>query len=87
MPRPTHPYIPTWSGFLYLAIVLDVWSRKIVGWAMEAHLRTELVLDALDTALTQRRPAQVVHHSDRGCQPGLNWSSQHGFGLQRLALC
>jgi putative transposase len=61
-------YLPTWSGFLYLAIVLDVWSRKIVGWAMESHLRTELVLVALDTALAQRRPDAVVHHSDRGCQ-------------------
>jgi putative transposase len=61
-------YIPTWSGFLYLAIVLDVWSRKIVGWAMATHLRTELVLEALNTALMQRRPLQVVHHSDHGCQ-------------------
>jgi putative transposase len=61
-------YIPTWSGFLYLAIVLDVWSRKIVGWAMATHLRTELVLEALNTALMQRRPLQVVHHSDQGRQ-------------------
>jgi putative transposase len=68
MPRPTHPYIPTWSGFLYLAVVLDVWSRRIVGWAMETHLRTELVLSALNMALWQRRPQQVIHHSDRGCQ-------------------
>ena len=61
-------YIPTWAGFLYLAVVLDVWSRKVVGWAMETHLRTELVLAALDTALAQRRPQAVVHHSDHGCQ-------------------
>ena len=61
-------YIPTWSGFLYLAVVLDVWSRRIVGWAMETHLRTELVLSALNMALWQRRPEQVIHHSDRGCQ-------------------
>jgi putative transposase len=61
-------YVPTWSGFLYLAIVLDVWSRRIVGWAMANHLRTELVLDALDMALAQRRPESVIHHSDRGCQ-------------------
>ncbi len=60
-------YIPTWAGFLYLAIVLDVFSRKIVGWAMENHLRTELILAALNMALAQRRPAGVVHHSDRGC--------------------
>jgi putative transposase len=61
-------YIPTWAGFLYLAIVLDVWSRKIVGWAIEPHLRTEVVLTALNTALAQRRPMRVVHHSDHGCQ-------------------
>lgn len=61
-------YVPTWCGFLYLAIVLDVWSRRIVGWAMANHLRTELVLDALDMALAQRRPESVIHHSDRGCQ-------------------
>jgi putative transposase len=61
-------YIPTWSGFLYLAVVLDVWSRKIVGWAIEPHLRTELVLTALNAALAQRRPQRVVHHSDHGCQ-------------------
>jgi len=61
-------YIPTWAGFLYLAVVLDVWSRKIVGWAMATHLRTELVLDALDMALWQRRPDGVIHHSDQGCQ-------------------
>jgi putative transposase len=61
-------YIPTWSGFLYLAVVLDVWSRKVIGWAIESHLRTELVLAALNAALAQRRPRQVVHHSDHGCQ-------------------
>lgn len=61
-------YVPTWSGFLYLAIVLDVWSRRIVGWAMANHLKTELVLNALDMALAQRRPESVIHHSDKGCQ-------------------
>lgn len=61
-------YIPTWAGFLYLAIVLDAFSRRIVGWAMAGHLRTRLVLDALDMALTQRRPQGVIHHSDHGCQ-------------------
>lgn len=62
-------YIPTWTGFIYLAVVLDVWSRKIVGWAMESHLRSALVLDALNMAIERRRPStQVVHHSDRGCQ-------------------
>jgi len=61
-------YIPTWAGLLYLAVVLDVWSRRIVGWAMETHLRTSLVLAALDMGIRQRQPASVVHHSDQGCQ-------------------
>jgi putative transposase len=61
-------YIPTWNGFLYLAVVMDVWSRRIVGWAMENHLRTELVLDALNMAVGQRKPTTVIHHSDQGCQ-------------------
>jgi putative transposase len=61
-------YIPTVSGFLYLAVVLDVWSRRVVGWSMAGHLRTELVLDALNMALGQRRPAKVIHHSDQGTQ-------------------
>ncbi len=47
-------YISTWAGFLFLAVVLDAWSRKVVGWAMATHLRTELVLDALEMALSQR---------------------------------
>jgi putative transposase len=61
-------YIRTWAGFLYLAVVLDAWSRKIVGWKMADHLRTELVLDALDMAIRQRQPVDVIHHSDKGCQ-------------------
>jgi putative transposase len=61
-------YVPTWAGFLYLAVVLDAWSRRIVGWAMATHLRTELVLDALNMAVGQRRPANVIHHSDQGTQ-------------------
>jgi putative transposase len=61
-------YISTWAGFLYLAVVLDAWSRRVVGWSMATHLRTELVLDALDMALSQRRPEGVIHHSDQGCQ-------------------
>lgn len=61
-------YVPTWAGFLFLAIVLDVWGRRIVGWAMATHLRTDLVLEALDMALEQRRPRGVIHHSDQGCQ-------------------
>jgi putative transposase len=61
-------YVPTWAGFLYLAVVLDVFSRRIVGWAMATHLKTELVLAALHMAVSQRRPQRVIHHSDRGCQ-------------------
>ena len=58
-------YIPTWAGFLYLAVVLDAFSRRVVGWSMANHLRTQLVLDALDMALWQRRPDGVIHHSDQ----------------------
>jgi len=54
--------------FFYLAVVLDTFSRRIVGWAMATHLRTELVLQALNLALWQRRPAAVIHHSDQGSQ-------------------
>ena len=61
-------YIPTAAGFLYLAVVLDAFSRRIVGWSMETHLRTELVLTALEMAIGQRKPHNVVHHSDQGSQ-------------------
>ena len=61
-------YVRTWAGFLYLAVVLDAWSRRVVGWSMASHLRTELVLDALNMAIWQRRPRGVVHHSDQGSQ-------------------
>jgi putative transposase len=61
-------YVPTASMPLYLAVVLDVWSRRVVGWAMATHLRTELVLAALNMAVDQRRPQGVIHHSDQGCQ-------------------
>ena len=62
-------YVPTWEGFLYLAVVLDVFSRRIIGWAMADHLRTELVTDALAMAVDRRQPAPgVIHHSDKGSQ-------------------
>jgi putative transposase len=61
-------YIPTAVGFLFLAVVLDAWSRRVVGWAMQTHLRTDLVLQALEMALHQRRPTSVIHHSDQGTQ-------------------
>jgi putative transposase len=60
--------VPTAAGFLYLAVVLDAWSRKIVGWSMANHLRAELVLDAMEAAVGQRRPKDVIHHSDQGSQ-------------------
>jgi putative transposase len=61
-------YLATWSGFLYLAVVLDAWSRRVVGWSMQPHLRTELVVEALEMARGQRRPKDVIHHSDQGSQ-------------------
>jgi len=62
-------YVRTGEGWLYLATVLDAWSRRIVGWAMGETLRTELVVEALNMAVWNRRPATgVVHHSDRGAQ-------------------
>jgi putative transposase len=61
-------YVPTWTGFLYLAVVLDAFSRRIVGWAMGNNLKAQLVLDALNMALGQRKPDNVIHHSDQGSQ-------------------
>jgi putative transposase len=62
-------YIGTREGFLYLAFILDVYSRKVVGWSMANHLRTELVVDALEMALWRRKPnAGLIHHTDRGAQ-------------------
>ncbi len=61
-------FIPTLTGFLYLAVVLDAWSRRIVGWSMANHLRPELVLAALEMAIGPRKPIDVIHHSDQGSQ-------------------
>ena len=61
-------FIPAAAGFLYLAVVLDAFSRRIVGWAMETHLRTELVLAAFEMAIAQRKPTGVIHRSDQGSQ-------------------
>ncbi len=62
-------YIPTDQGWLYLAGVIDLCSRRIVGWSMADHMRTELAADALGMAIARRRPAKgVLHHSDRGVQ-------------------
>ena len=61
-------YVPTVVGFIYLAVVLDAWSRRIVGWAFSTNLKTRLVLDALDMAIAVRKPGNVIHHSDKGSQ-------------------
>lgn len=61
-------YVPTWEGFLFLSVVLDVYSRRIVGWSMAENLRTDLVIKSLQMALHQRKPTEVIHHSDQGCQ-------------------
>lgn len=58
--------MPTDGDYLYLSIVLDAFSRRIVGWAMADHLHTEIVLEALDMAAQQRSPEDTVHHSDQG---------------------
>jgi putative transposase len=62
-------YIRTWEGWLYLAVVIDLFSRRVVGWSMATHLRTDLILDALKMALGRRLPGPgMLHHSDRGSQ-------------------
>ena len=62
-------YINTWEGWAYLATVIDLASRRVVGWALAEHMRTELVVDALEMAFTNRRPPRgAIFHSDRGCQ-------------------
>ncbi len=72
-------YVATWSGFAYAAFVIDVYSRRIVGWRVATTLRASLALDALEMAIWARREPLdgLVHHSDRGVQGGFNWSSQH----------
>lgn len=61
-------YIPTYAGFLFLAVVLDAFSRRIVGWKTSGNMRTQLVVDALNMAIERRRPTDVIHHSDQGTQ-------------------
>lgn len=61
-------YVPTWAGFLYLAVILDAWSRRVVGWAMATTLATDVVLDALNMAVALRKPKGVIHHSDHRSQ-------------------
>jgi putative transposase len=81
-------YVATWSGFVYVAFVIDAFSRFIVGWQASRSLRTDLALDALEMAIW-RRQAQLeglVHHSDRGSQPGFKGSSQHRLVEWRVAV-
>ena len=61
-------YIRTWQGWLYLAVVIDLFSRRVIGWSVADHMRTELVLDALSKAAGHRNTKGVIHHSDRGSQ-------------------
>ena len=70
---------PTTDGKVYLAVVVDAWARRVVGWSIAGHLRAELVADAIQMATWRRRPPrdQVIAHSDHGAQGELNWSSQH----------
>ncbi len=61
-------YVPIWAGFLYLAVVLDAFSRRIIGWAMGNDQKAQLVIDAMNMAVTQRKPGNIIHHSDQGSQ-------------------
>jgi putative transposase len=73
-------YVATWTGFVYVAFVIDTYARRIVGWRVSRTAHASFVLDALEQALHDRRPVQgsrLVHHSDRGCQGGFKRSSQH----------
>ena len=70
LPRPTQPYVSTWQGWLYVAFVVDVFARRIVGWRVSSSMRTDFVLDALEQALYARQPERnaLICHSDRGSQ-------------------
>jgi putative transposase len=73
-------YVATWTGFIYVAFVIDAYARRIVGWRASRTARAGFVLDALEQALHDRRPVHrggLVHHSDRGSQGGFKRSSQH----------
>jgi putative transposase len=77
-------YIRTWEGWMYLAVVLDLWSRRVVGWSMADHMRTELVLGALEMAVGQREPGEeTIYHSDRGSQYA---SHAHRAALAELGM-
>ncbi len=87
-------YVPTGQGWLYLAAVLDLCSRRVVGWAMAGHLRAELCLQALEMAVERRRPGPaLLHHSDRGvqyaCEAYRAFLDRHGMtaSMSRAANC
>ena len=61
-------YLPTWAGFIYLAVLIDVYSRKVVGWAFSEQMTSDLVIAALNMAITTRRPESAINHSDQGSQ-------------------
>ena len=80
-------YVSTWQGQMFVAFVIDVYARRIVGWRVSSHMRTDFVVDALEQALYARRPSsdtELIHHSDRGSQGGFNRSSQHQVKLPIL---
>ena len=81
-------YVATWAGFVYVAFVIDVYARRIVGWRVSRSAHAGFVLDALEQALHQRRPVSgdgLIHHSDRGSQLGFNRSSQHHLATSFVA--
>ena len=80
-------YVRTDEGWLYLAVVLDLYSRRVVGWSMQARIGQDLVVAALTMALWQRQPRPgLLHHSDRGSQAGFKGSSQHVLAGVRVAV-
>jgi putative transposase len=73
-------YLPTQTGFVYLAVVLDLFARRVVGWSVSVDLDASIAIEALRRALALRpAPAGMIHHSDRGVHLGFNWSSQHAY--------
>jgi transposase InsO family protein len=79
MPRPTQPYVATWRGFVYVAFVVDVFARRIVGWRVSSSLATDFVLDALEQAIDDRSGQTIdglVHHSDRGMQLSMRYTDR-----------
>ena len=75
--RPTHPYVAIREGFAYIAVILDAWSRRAIGYAISRSIDVRLTMAALTAAIERRKPAGCVHHSDRGSQGGFKRSSQH----------